>query len=105
LHELRRTFATRLRDAGILLEDVQRLGRWASYGMLLELYSASDDERLRAPLTSRPCFGLFAVRWAYLCAYLPGAEPGALMFTQLEEVPRAGIEPATPGSSDPCSAN
>ncbi len=48
MHELRRTFATRLRDRGVPLEDVQRLGRWASSKMLLELYSASDGERLRA---------------------------------------------------------
>lgn len=47
MHELRRTFATRLRDAGIPLEDVQRLGRWASSKMLLEVYAASDDRRLR----------------------------------------------------------
>ena len=48
MHELRRTFATRLRDRGVPLEDVQRLGRWASSKMLLELYSASDGTRLRA---------------------------------------------------------
>lgn len=48
MHELRRTFATRLRDRGVPLEDVQRLGRWASSKMLLELYSASDGKRLRA---------------------------------------------------------
>ena len=48
MHELRRTFATRLRDRGVPLEDVQRLGRWASSKMLLELYSASDGNRLRA---------------------------------------------------------
>ena len=47
MHELRRTFATRLRDRGVPLEDVQRLGRWASSKMLLEVYSASDDGRLR----------------------------------------------------------
>jgi integrase len=48
MHELRGTFATRLRDRGVPLEDVQRLGRWASSKMLLELYSASDGDRLRA---------------------------------------------------------
>lgn len=48
MHELRRTFATRLRDLGVPLEDVQRLGRWASSKMLLEVYSASGDERLRS---------------------------------------------------------
>jgi len=48
MHELRRTFATRLRDLGLPLEDVQRLGRWASPKMLLEVYSASGPERLRA---------------------------------------------------------
>lgn len=47
LHELRRTFATRLRDAGVPLEDVRRLGRWASTQMLLDVYSASDSDRLR----------------------------------------------------------
>lgn len=47
MHELRRTFATRLRDRGVPIEDVRRLGRWASSQMLLEVYSASDDERLR----------------------------------------------------------
>jgi integrase len=47
MHELRRTFATRLRDQGVPLEDVQRLGRWASSKMLLEVYSASDEDRLR----------------------------------------------------------
>lgn len=47
MHELRRTFATRLRDRGIPLEDVQRLGRWASSKMLLEVYAASGDDRLR----------------------------------------------------------
>lgn len=47
LHELRRTFATRLRDAGVPLEDVQRLGRWATSKMLLEVYAGSDDDRLR----------------------------------------------------------
>lgn len=47
LHELRRTFATRLRDAGVPLEDVQRLGRWSSSKMLLEVYAGSDDGRLR----------------------------------------------------------
>lgn len=48
MRELRRTFATRLRDRGIPLEDVQRLGRWSSTKMLLEVYAASDEERLRA---------------------------------------------------------
>ncbi len=48
MHELRRTFATRLRDRGIPLEDVQRLGRWSSSAMLLQVYSASGEERLRA---------------------------------------------------------
>lgn len=47
LHELRRTFATRLRDAGIPLEDVQRLGRWTSSETLLRLYAGSDAQRLR----------------------------------------------------------
>jgi integrase len=47
MHELRRTFATRLRDRGVPLEDVRRLGRWASSKMLLEVYAASDDGRLR----------------------------------------------------------
>ncbi len=48
LHELRRTFATRLRDAGIPLEDVQRLGRWASPQVLLASYAATPEARLRA---------------------------------------------------------
>lgn len=48
LHELRRTFATRLRDAGVPLEDVQRLGRWASPQVLLASYAASSPDRLRA---------------------------------------------------------
>jgi integrase len=47
LRELRRTFATRLRDAGVPLEDVQRLGRWASAQVLLAHYAATPDERLR----------------------------------------------------------
>lgn len=46
--ELRRTFATRLRAAGIPIEDVQRLGRWASPTVMLGSYSASSSERLRA---------------------------------------------------------
>ena len=51
LHELRRTFATRLRDRGIPLEDVQRLGRWSSPAMLLQVYSASGEDRLgRRPM-------------------------------------------------------
>lgn len=48
MHELRRTFATRLRDRAVPLEDVQRLGRWGSSKMLLEVHSASDGDRLRA---------------------------------------------------------
>jgi len=48
LHELRRTFATRLRDRGVPLEDVQRLGRWSSPQVLLQLYAATDEDRLRA---------------------------------------------------------
>jgi len=48
MHELRRTFATRLRDRGVPLEDVQRLGRWSSPTMLLTVYAASGEERLRA---------------------------------------------------------
>jgi integrase len=47
MHELRRTFATRLRDLGVPLEDVQRLGRWSSPVMLLAVYSASGEDRLR----------------------------------------------------------
>lgn len=47
MHELRRTFATRLRDRGVPLEDAQRLGRWATPTVLLGIYSASDDGRLR----------------------------------------------------------
>jgi integrase len=47
MHELRRTFATRLRDLGVPLEDVQRLGRWSSPAMLLQVYSASGEDRLR----------------------------------------------------------
>lgn len=52
MHELRRTFATRLRDRGIPLEDAQRLGRWSTPHVLLEIYSASDDERLRRAATA-----------------------------------------------------
>lgn len=48
LHELRRTFATRLREAGVPIEDVQGLGRWSSPQVLLESYSAVSDDRLRA---------------------------------------------------------
>lgn len=48
LHELRRTFATRLRAADIPLEDAARLGRWASAQVLLGHYAAVDDTRLRA---------------------------------------------------------
>jgi integrase len=48
LHELRRTFATRLRDAGIPLEDVQALGRWSSSQVLLASYAGTSDVRLRA---------------------------------------------------------
>jgi len=47
LHELRRTFATRLRDRGIPLEDVQRLGRWSSPQVLLKMYASTDEARLR----------------------------------------------------------
>lgn len=47
LHELRRTFATMLREAGVPLEEVQRLGRWASPQVLLDSYRATRDERLR----------------------------------------------------------
>lgn len=47
LHELRRTFATRLRERGVSVEYVQRLGRWSSPQMLLELYRAIDDTDLR----------------------------------------------------------
>lgn len=47
LHELRRTFATRLRDQGVPLEDVQLLGRWSSSTTLLKHYAAVDDDRLR----------------------------------------------------------
>lgn len=47
LHELRRTFASRLRDRGVPIEDVQRLGRWSSPAMLLAHYRAVDDDRLR----------------------------------------------------------
>lgn len=47
LHELRRTFATTLRSAGVPLEEVQRLGRWASPSVLLAHYSAVDEVRLR----------------------------------------------------------
>ena len=48
LHELRRTFTTVLRDQDVPLEDVQRLGRWTSPTVLLELYAAVDEKRLRA---------------------------------------------------------
>jgi integrase len=48
LHELRRTFATRLRAAGVPLEDVMRLGRWASPTTLLAHYAGVDEDRLRA---------------------------------------------------------
>lgn len=47
LHELRRTFASRMRDLGVPLEEVQKLGRWASPQMLLSHYRAVDDQRLR----------------------------------------------------------
>ena len=47
LHELRRSFATALRQAGVSIEEVQRLGRWSSPRVLLESYSGTEDERLR----------------------------------------------------------
>ena len=47
LHELRRTFASRLRRAGVSLEEVQRLGRWSSPAMLLAHYRAVDEVHLR----------------------------------------------------------
>jgi integrase len=47
LHELRRTFASRLRRAGVSLEEVQRLGRWSSPAMLLAHYRAVDEAHLR----------------------------------------------------------
>jgi integrase len=52
MHELRRTFATRLRDRGVPLEDVQRLGRWASPHVLLGIYAESDEDRLRRAATA-----------------------------------------------------
>ena len=48
LHELRRTFATRAREAGADLELVQGLGRWSSAQVLLASYSGTTDDRLRA---------------------------------------------------------
>lgn len=48
LHELRRTFTTRLRGLGVLLEDVQALGRWSTPQVLLSYYSAHDEDRMRA---------------------------------------------------------
>ena len=47
LHELRRTYATRLRDQEVPLEYVQRLGRWPSPTTLLRHYAAVDEQRLR----------------------------------------------------------
>lgn len=46
--ELRRTFLARLRDAGVPIEDAQRLGRWASPNVLLVHYATSSTDRLRA---------------------------------------------------------
>lgn len=48
LHELRRTFATALRTAGIPVEDTARLGRWSSTQVLLASYAGTSDARLRA---------------------------------------------------------
>lgn len=48
LHELRRTWATRLLDAGARTEDVARLGRWSSAQVLLRHYAGSPEDRLRA---------------------------------------------------------
>ena len=48
LHELRRTFATMLREAGVSLEEVQRLGRWSSPRVLLDSYAATRSDRLRS---------------------------------------------------------
>jgi hypothetical protein len=54
LGAVRRTFATRLRNRGVPLEDVQRLGRWTSSTMLLSLYAASDrDPSDVRPMSSR----------------------------------------------------
>lgn len=47
LHELRRSFATMLREAGVSIEQVQALGRWSSPRVLLESYSATRDDSLR----------------------------------------------------------
>jgi integrase len=48
LHELRRTFATMLREQGVPLEEVQRLGRWASPQVLLDSYRATREDSLRS---------------------------------------------------------
>lgn len=47
LHELRRTFATRLRDLNLSVEDVQRLGRWSTAQMLMNFYRALDEDKVR----------------------------------------------------------
>lgn len=48
VHELRRTWATRLRDAGVPLEDVMRLGGWSTPDVLLRLYAGRPSARLAA---------------------------------------------------------
>lgn len=50
LHALRRTFATALRAQGAGVEEVMRLGRWASSSVLLESYSEVNEDRQRAAL-------------------------------------------------------
>jgi integrase len=47
MHELRRTWTEHKRRAGVPLEDVVRLGGWATPTIMLRHYAASPDDRLR----------------------------------------------------------
>ena len=47
MHELRRTWTEHKRRAGVPLEDVVRLGGWATPTVMLRHYAASPDDRLR----------------------------------------------------------
>lgn len=57
LHALRVTFATHLIRAGVDFKTVQRLGRWKTLSVLLDLYAKSFPADQRAAVERLPYFG------------------------------------------------
>ena len=103
-NDLRRTFASWLKQAGVDSLTVAHLLEHSSTRMVDLVYGRLNAESYRAAIAQLPCTpGVHQLAHRRSRNDAPGEAAGG--DTSIKSVPRAGIEPATRGFSVLCSTN